>query len=153
MDREKIEVYAAGGSKLRNAYAGVTPAELMAIPIPGTWTLQQIAVHMMESDLIATDRMKRVASMERPLLIGYDETAFSQLPGVNDLDIEEVLSLFELNRKLTATFLRKLSDNHFARIGIHNEVGKLTLADLVVNYIEHLEGHLQWVAKKVAMLR
>jgi len=47
---------------------------LLAVPVPGTWSLQQIAIHMMDSDLIASDRMKRIASMDKPLLCGYDET-------------------------------------------------------------------------------
>ena len=153
MDREQIEIYARGGEKLRHAYKGVTPAELKADVIPGTWTLQQIAVHLMESDMIATDRMKRIAAMNVPLIIGYDESAFSRLPGVNDLELADVLELFDRNRQLTAVILRQLPDAHFERFGIHNEAGKITLAETLANYISHLDGHLEWVAKKRDLLR
>ncbi len=152
MDRTRIEVYAAGGAKLRSAYEGLTKSQLQAVPIPGTWTLQQIAIHLMESDFIATDRMKRIASMEKPLLIGYDETAFSKLPGINDIDAFEAIDLFDRNRKMTAVMLRQLPDEAFERFGIHNEAGKVTLAYMIDNYIGHLDGHLEWVSKKRTMV-
>ena len=79
MNRERIEVYARGGEKLRTAFQGLSHSDLTAYPIPGTWSLQQIGIHMMDSDLIGSDRMKRIAAMDRPLLIGYDETQFSLL--------------------------------------------------------------------------
>ena len=30
---------------------------MLAFPIPGTWSIQQIIMHLMDSDLIASDRM------------------------------------------------------------------------------------------------
>ncbi len=149
MDRTRIEVYAGGGAKFREAYAGLSQAELLADVIPGTWTLQQIAVHLMDSDLIASDRMKRIAAMDKPLIIGYDETAFNRLPGVNELALDDVIQSFDQNRQMTATILRRLTDEHYERWGIHNEAGKITLAEMVDNYIQHLDYHLEWVAKKV----
>ncbi len=152
MNRAQIEIYAQGGSKLRAAFQGLTKADLLAFPIPGTWSLQQIAIHMMDSDLIGADRMKRIAAMERPLLIGYDETAFSKLPGLNELDAMEAIDLFDRNRKMTAVLLRSLPDESFLRWGIHNESGKVTLEEMVDKYIHHLDYHLEFVARKRALL-
>jgi uncharacterized damage-inducible protein DinB len=152
MDRSRIKVYEAGGQKLIQAFAGLSRNELLAIPIPGTWSLQQIAIHMMESDLIGTDRMKRIAAMDNPLLIGYDESAFARLPGVDTLDATAACRLFEQNRHMTATILRALPDAAFERWGIHNEIGKVTLAEMVDKYIRHVDDHLVHVYKKRALL-
>src|SRR3972149_10983035 len=79
MSRELIEQYAAGASKLRPAIASLNAQQLNAFPVPGTWSIQQIVLHMMDSDLIGADRMKRVAAEDRPpTLIGYDESAFAR---------------------------------------------------------------------------
>ncbi len=156
MNREllntRIDTYAAGGKKLIDAYAGLARSQLLADPIPGTWTLQQIAIHLLDSDLIASDRMKRIAAMDRPLLIGYDESAFSHLPGINELDAQDACRVFDVCRQMTATILRRLPDESFQRYGIHNESGKVTLAEMVDSYIKHLDGHLVHVARKRAML-
>lgn len=152
MNRQRLDDYEKGGSELLAAYRGLTKDQLLAVPIPGTWSLQQIAIHMLESDLIATDRMKRIASMDRPLLIGYDENAFSKLPGVNDIDAQEACQLFASNRKMTAIMLRQLPEEAFSRFGIHNESGKVTLAEMIEKYIEHLNSHMVHVHKKKAMV-
>ncbi len=152
MDQALINTYEAGGESLREAYKGLLQGELLAFPIPNTWSLQQIAVHLWESDMIASDRMKRIACMDRPLLMGYDETAFSKLPGADEIDAHEAVDLFARNRKLTATVLRRLPSSAFDRTGVHNERGLLTLGELVRSYITHLEGHLKWAVKKREML-
>ncbi|MFO0941414.1 MAG: DinB family protein [Pirellulales bacterium] len=152
MDRSLIEKYVAGGSQLREAYAGLTKADLFAVPIPNTWSLHQIAIHMMDSDLIGSDRMKRIACMEKPLLIGYDETGFNNLPGIELIDAFEAIELFAKNRVFTGLILTQLPDESFKRYGIHSEKGKVTLEEMVANYIQHLEGHLEWIAKKRRMV-
>ena len=152
MNRELIEIYAAGGQQLMDAYQGLSQEHLLAIPEQGSWSLHQIAVHLMDSDLIGTDRMKRVASMHIPLLCGYDETAFNQLPGTNELETAQACRMFAINRQMTAVILRHLPDASFQRFGIHDEVGKVTLEELVQKYIHHLNGHLSHVFRKRTML-
>ena len=152
MDLDLIEQYAAGGHQMRRAFAGLTRDDLLSEPVPGTWSLQQIAVHLLDSDLIGSDRMKRIAAMPLPLLIGYDESAFSKLPGANSLDIDQVCDMFDRNRQFTATILRSLPDESFLRCGIHNEIGRVSLGEMVGKYIHHLEGHLAFVATKRQIL-
>lgn len=152
MDRNLIEVYVAGGAKLLAAFHGLTKEQLLAYPIPGTWSLQQIAVHMFDSDLIGADRIKRIAAMNKPLLIGYDETAFSAFAGIDSIDAMEACSIVAKVRQFTGILLRALPDEAFDRWGVHNEVGKVTLAEMITKYIHHLDGHLVHVRKKRELL-
>src|SRR5262245_48318339 len=73
MDRSLIEEYARGATRPAEAIAGLTPSQLNAEPVPGTWSIQQIVLHLMDSDLVGSDRMKRVIAEREPQLIGYDE--------------------------------------------------------------------------------
>ena len=150
MDRSKIELYANGGAELVKAYCGMNIAELNAKQPDGSWTLHQIAIHMLDSDLIGSDRMKRIACMDNPLLCGYDETAFSNLPGSDQLNAFAACDMFQKNRTMTATLLRALPDAAFQRTGIHTESGKVSLAEMVEKYIHHLDHHLAFIAKKRA---
>jgi hypothetical protein len=152
MDRSRIEVYAAGGALLVKAFWGLSHAHLHAKPADGSWTLHQIAMHMYDSDLIGSDRMKRIACMNNPLLCGYDETAFNNLPGMDQLNPFAACEFFQRNRLMTATILRALPDVAFQRTGIHNETGKVSLVEMIEKYIYHLEYHLTFVAKKRALL-
>ena len=150
MDRSKIELYAAGGEELVQAYWGLSVEALHAKQPDGSWTLHQIAIHMLDSDLIGSDRMKRIACMDNPLLCGYDETAFSNLPGSDQLNAFAACDLFQKNRAMTAIILNALPDSAFQRTGIHTESGKVSLAEMLEKYIHHLEHHLAFIAKKRA---
>jgi DinB family protein len=148
MNRDWIEQYAAGADKLGKAISGLTRQQLNAFPVPGTWSIQQIVLHLMDSDLIASDRMKRVAAEQRPTLIGYDETAFGRELFYDQLDPHLACEVFAKNRQLTAEILRRLPETAFARIGNHNERGPVSLADLVETYVGHLEHHLKFIRDK-----
>lgn len=152
MDRALIERYAAGAPALHLAIAGLTKSQLNAFPVPGTWSIQQIVLHMMDSDLIGADRMKRVASEEHPTLIGYDETAFAKRLYSEDLDAALACDIFAKNRQMTAAMLRRLPDESFSRTGFHNEHGDMTLEQFVANYANHLDHHLKFVREKRQLL-
>ncbi len=150
--RAAIETYARGGDRLVRAVAGLAPKDFKAFPIPGTWSIQQIVVHMMDSDLVGCDRLKRLAAMERPLLIGYDENAFARNLPYDALDPGECARAFAINRSITAQMLRALPDDAFDRWGVHNERGKVTLGEMVVGYTDHLEHHLSHLLRKRELL-
>ena len=78
MDRSLIEQYEAGAGVPALAIRGLSVEDLDAHPVPGTWSLREIVVHLMDSDLVGSERMKRVIAMEEPSLLGYDESAFAR---------------------------------------------------------------------------
>ena len=68
MDRKLIDQYADGGDKLTEAIAGLSEEQMAAFPVPGTWSIQQIVLQLLDSDLIGAERMKRVTAEDDPLL-------------------------------------------------------------------------------------
>jgi hypothetical protein len=152
MQRDLVKRYAADAGQLRASIAGLERGELNAFPVPGTWSIQQIVMHMMDSDLIGSDRMKRVAAEDNPTLIGYDETAFGRKLFYDQLDPQLACDVFEKNRQLTAAILERLDDAAYARAGQHNERGRVTLAELVETYVDHLHHHLKFIRDKRRLL-
>ncbi len=148
MDKTLIEEYARGAGQVAEAIKGLSPQDFLARPVPNTWTIGQIVIHLMDSDLIASDRMKRVIAEENPAIIGYNETAFSQKLFYDKLDPFAAAELFRRNREMTLVILRNLPDSAFSRTGIHNERGKITLQDLLETYVGHVEHHLKFLIHK-----
>jgi uncharacterized damage-inducible protein DinB len=147
-----IEQFEGGGEKLRQAIAGLSREDLLAFPVPGTWSIQQIVIHLMDSELIGIDRMKRIIAEDNPLLIGYDETKFSQRLFYDQQSAEVAATMVDLARREFSKVLRKLPEEAFARAGIHNETGKVTLGEMVAKYVHHLDHHLRFVHEKRAKL-
>lgn len=143
-----IDAYESEAGDLRAGIAGLTAEQLNATPASGGWTLQQIVFHMMQSDMIATDRMFRIIAEERPTLVGYDESLAAQRLGFEHLDADLACQLFEGNRRMTAAVLRRQEALAFNRVGLHTERGEVTLAQMVDTYVNHLRGHIKFLLEK-----
>jgi len=145
---EMIERYAAGASVPNRWIKGLTREDLLAHPVPGTWSIQELAHHVLDSDLIASHRMKRIIAEDTPLLISYDETAFARALGYDRMDVNLACELFRLNRELTAQILRAQPETAFQRCGVHNQSGKVTLAQVLDMYVGHLTHHEPFLKEK-----
>jgi hypothetical protein len=148
MDRLLIDQYEKGGDDLRMAVRGLEREDLLAYPVPGTWSIQQIVIHLLDSDLILADRMKCVIAEDNPTLMAFDETRFVKNLFYDEQSVEDAVTIFELNRRNFARILRKLPDSAFDRIGNHSERGPLKLADILAGAVNHLKHHLKFLVDK-----
>ena len=147
-----IDEYAAGGARLREAVAGLTSEQLNAFPVPGTWSMQQICVHLLHSDLFAVGRMCQIVAEDVPLLMDWNENTFVARLRYETLPIEDVLTCFDTMRRTMAATLRQLKDEDFARYGVHSKKGKMTLEDILLTYTNHLSHHLEYLKTKRELL-
>ncbi|MFM9956964.1 MAG: DinB family protein [Phycisphaerales bacterium] len=152
MDRTYIDRYEAGATIPAKAIVGLSREQLNALPVPGTWSIQQIVVHLWESDATALHRMRRIIAEDKPLIIAYDETAMAKSLFYEDEDLARVCRMFEDGRHMMARVLRRLPDDTFERCCIHNHNGKVTLARMVEMYVNHLSGHMEHLIRKRAMV-
>ncbi len=148
MDKFGIDEYELGGQFLADSIAGLTEDELQKIPADGSWSIKQILVHMLDSDLVGADRMKRVIAENNPTLLAYDETAFANSLFYHEAETELVSDLFRMNRRYIASILKRIPVSSFSRFGQHTETGQKTLEDLVRNYVDHLNHHLAFIYRK-----
>ena len=150
--QDRIDKYLQGSDQLAAAIDGLAREELTAFPVADTWSIHQIVIHVLDSDLVMADRMKRIVAEERPLLMGFDETRFANRLHYHDQDPALAAELFAKNRRLVHQFLSRLPEEAFDRTGIHSERGRVTLADMIDSAIEHLDHHLKFVRKKRVLL-
>ena len=157
MNAQTIEDYQAGGTKLEQAIRGLTREDLLAPPPPGEpdigkWSIQQVVLHLCDSDLVYADRMKRVIAEDNPTLAGYDENKWVAGLHYGEQSAEDAVTLLSTVRRQTARILRKLPESAFARAGTHTEYGKRTLAQLVEGAVRHLDHHIAFIHKKRAAM-
>jgi hypothetical protein len=143
-----IDQFEAGGRKVKEAIAGLTREDLLAFPVPGTWSIQQIVIHLQDSELVAIDRMKRILAEEKPLLVGYDENKFVANLSYEVQSAQDAAEIVDLARRQFARVLRRAPESAWARFGIHNERGKVTLGEQLEMYVKHLERHLSFAVDK-----
>ncbi len=147
-----IDRFISDADALNKLVAPRARADLLAHPIEGTWSLQTLVQHVLDSDLIATHRMKRIIAEDKPLLLSYDENAFAQSLGYEKLDTKLAAELFRLNRLQMGEILKAVPAPAFERWGVHNQRGKVTLADMVSLYVNHVEHHFKFAREKLKAL-
>jgi hypothetical protein len=148
MDRTLIEQYEKGGDDLKIAVRGLDAKDARAFPVPGKWSIQQLVIHLLDSDLIMADRMKCVIAEENPKLMPFDENLFVKNLNYDEQSIEDVVAIFHLNRRNFARVLKKLPDSAFDRIGTHSERGPLKLSGILAGAVNHLKHHLKFLVEK-----
>jgi hypothetical protein len=143
-----IEEYLAGPGLLRRAVAGMTRDQLLARPIPGKWSTQEVVCHLADYEPIYADRMKRVIALQEPELLKGDPGLFATRLAYDLRDVDDELALIEITRKQMARILRGLKPEDFRRQGGHSRDGGLTLEVLLQRVTAHIPHHVRFIAEK-----
>ena len=147
-----IERYVAGAPTLAYAVADLSPEHEQARPGPGSWSIAELVVHLLDADLVLTERMKRILAENEPTLLAFDENAWVERLGAQSMRVEEAVNLLAANRHWMAQILRRCADADFARAGNHTERGRQTLAEVLSMVVNHLDHHLRFLYAKRANL-
>lgn len=145
---ELFDRYERGGDLLAYATSNLSDASRDKPIGPGSWSIIQLVTHLADSDLVGADRIKRVIAEDDPTLLAYDENAWISRLNPQVIPLEEAVELFRIQRRYLARVLRSLDESDYARAGQHSERGRMTLIDLVVGYVGHLDHHLRFLYAK-----
>jgi hypothetical protein len=149
---ELIAAYEHGIEDLRAAVEGMTREQVLARPIPGKWSTQEVVGHLADTEIFFTDRIVRTIALDRPLLMSADERLYIERLNYQSFDLGEQLDLFAALRRHALRILRMLPPDAWQRTAVHSETGLVTLRQLVLQAVRHLRHHLPFIAEKRAAL-
>ncbi len=137
-----ITTYAEAYEKLKGAVSGITDRERLTRPAPGKWCIQEILCHLMDSEIMAVGRIKRIIAEENPFLPSYDQDKFAANLQYNALDPKGAIVTFGMLRETTSELLALVPDEQWMRKGNHEERGAITLQDYLKLMVTHGEKHI-----------
>jgi hypothetical protein len=155
---ELIEEFARGGEKLASAIRGVRRQDLFwkppedAPPELGKWSIQQILIHLADSETAFADRIRRVIAEDNPTLMAWDEKRFAANLFYEEQSVDDALTWVAVARRQLARVLRKLPESGFARTGRHTERGVQSVTDVMKYATQHLDHHVKFINAKRAKL-
>ena len=152
MQNHLLSFYLVGAEHLRQATAGMTREQLTARPIEGKWSVLEVVSHLADSETLFAERMKRILAEDRPTLLVADPDLFAPALAYNERDLETEIGLIELTRKQMASILRTVPDEAMTRVGIHSVSGPVTLEDVFMKCMTHMDHHLEFIHEKRAAL-
>lgn len=147
---ELVAAYEQGIYDLRSAVAGMPPKAVLARPVPSKWSTIECVGHIADTEIFFTDRIVRTIATDRPLLMSPDENLYIERLDYQGFDLDEQLTLFTALRRHAARMLRAQPPEGWARTAVHSESGLLTLRQLVLHPVRHLQHHLPFIAEKRA---
>ncbi len=113
---------------------------------PGTWNARQIALHIVDAEIVGAGRLRMLAAQPGAVLKCYRGDVWAEKLGYRHLALEPAVALFRALRGSTAEVLRALPPEAWNNKGIHEETGDVTLEDLLRAHCDHADGHLQEIA-------
>jgi hypothetical protein len=131
----------------RDAIEGLTEAEFCYKPAPDKWSIHQILIHVTDSEISATPRLKKVLAEDEPTLFSFDQDAWVNNLGYDLLDREQYLLLFKLLRSSMLTILDSLTREQSERVGVYPDQERFTFKQLLEFRVEHVRGHLAQIER------
>lgn len=145
--RAPIDAMAGAPGRIAKAIRGLDERELARRPAPGKWSIKEVIAHLADGEVIVGSRVRMVAAMERPQLVGYDQDAFVDRLGVDQVDTKHLLAAFDAARALNVALYKRLPKTAFGRVGLHTERGEESVAAMLAMYAGHDVIHEQQIAQ------
>jgi len=126
--------------------AGRTPRELLHVP-RGEWSAGDVVAHIADNEMVYGVRIRMVLTDENPMLVGYDEQAWSSRLQMADLSTAGAIERFRVVRDSNIRLLESLEVAEWSRRGKHVDKGELTMGDIVELLVGHDRTHLDRIRK------
>ena len=111
-------------------------------PAPGEWCANEVAGHIIEAERRGfAGRIRRFLESDGPNEVGWDQEAVERERQDCRRDPSELADELEALRKESVVLLRSLRPVHLSRWGTHSKVGRLTVNDLIHEWVHHNRNH------------
>lgn len=128
---------------------GVSAETLSARPISGKWSAHEQLAHLARYHQIFLQRIDRILSEQAPEFPRYRAEDDPEWPEWKGLPTPQLLVRISSMRAKLMARLRSLSEEDFARTGIHPKFGAMSLSLWLEFFLVHEAHHLYVVLQLV----
>ena len=146
IDPAALAVIGGTPAVLRALLAGV-PSEVLLRPNAEGWSLKDIVAHLHDVEGGAfVERIERMLHEDRPFIQSIDPPARLAAGNYANRSFTELLDELSTQRAAHLAWLRSLTSDDLARRGQHDEVGELSVSDIIHQWPAHDLTHLRQIA-------
>ena len=127
-------------ARISTAVAGWSDAALHQAP-QGQWSAADILAHIRASDDIVAQRIYMILARDNPPLPAFDERRWAEVAGYREADFRASLAVYAARRAEVVNMLQRAGSAGWARTGVHETRGALSITDIVSALVEHEEEH------------
>jgi DinB family protein len=113
-------------------------------PADGEWCVNECVGHVIEAEKHGfAGRIRIMLGAENPSLATWDQAAVAKARHDCDRRPDELRAEFEPLRRDSVQLVRSVTSEQLARPGSHPEVGRLTVGELLHEWVHHDDNHLR----------
>lgn len=146
-DADPIDLQRKAPKRVRKLLKGLSEKQLAKRPAEGKWSIKEVLAHLADGEMVMGTRLRYIAAMDRPTIVGYDQDAFIANLCYDALDAAELFDAFATLRAMNIALFRRLPDEAFARVGMHSERGEESLSTMLHLYAGHDRVHEEQIEK------
>jgi len=154
--RDLITVYKSGPTRLGSVLAGLSDADLQLRLRDDKWSIQEIALHVADAEIMGAARLRQVSAEPGSALVVYDQDAWARELAYRDRgsdDVVDALHLFSALRRTGTRLLERARPADWKKWGSHGDWGSLTLRQILELYADHAERHIEQIVSLRDQLR
>jgi len=147
------ENYERQAEELERAVWTIPSEQIGRRPDETRWSVLEIVCHLADAELLASARIRRIITQDRPTLWSYQQEQWAAALSYRQQRIEIAVARFALLRRENAALLGSLTEEIWQQTGFHDKDGTLSLRQLIEeNYLPHTAKHLEQIEKVAAEL-
>lgn len=147
VNSESVKVLEATPEIVRVLVRGLDADGWRKRPVPGEWSAQEIAVHLMDVESHTVDRVRRFLSEDHPALPAWDHERMPARAYRDGVDPDLALRQHAELRHEHLRLLHGLSEQQWQRSAHHETHGDITLTELEAHVAAEEVDHLAQLAR------
>jgi DinB family protein len=134
----------AAMTTLRAELGSLPERVLTAHPAPGEWCAKEVVGHLIEAERRGfAGRIRTILVEVNPTLEGWDPDAVARARKDCSRPIAELLAELAEIRPHSAALVRGLHDADLARAALHPKVGRISISDILQEWVHHDRNHIK----------
>jgi hypothetical protein len=120
-------------------------ADLVRTYAPGKWSVRYLLHHLSDSEIVLSERLRRVISEPGFVIWFYDQDLWAKGLDYSTRPLSTAKAVFEVMRNSNIELAQRHYEKDGAREFVHSKTGLRTLRDEFEKEAEHTEHHLKQV--------
>jgi len=145
MGGDFLALQAAAPEKLAALTSGLSAGELARRPAPDKWSIQELAAHLADDELVGAYRIRMILSSPGTAIQAFDQDIWARTGRYASADAGASVELFRVLRHANLALLRALTPAEWNLYGIHAERGKESIRDIAMYYAGHDLNHFRQI--------
>ena len=140
-----LALQAAAPDRLSSLTGGLSAEELARRPAPDKWSIQEIAAHLADDEIVGAYRIRLILSSPGTAIQAFDQDVWARIGRYGGTDTDASVEMFRVVRQSNLALLRSLTPAEWTLQGIHTERGAESIRDIAMYYAGHDINHFEQI--------